>query len=282
VDKSITMLGQDLARAEYAESTRNNYLKTAEHLSRRFGRPLSELTAEELRTYVDELTARSKSGSWLRMHLAAVAFLYRKTLGRPEVISFLKFPKHSLPLPKVLSLDEVGAVLRALRKPVYQAIAMVLYGAGLRIAEALALEVTDIDGARGVIRVRCGKGKKAREAKLSPTLYHWLRQYWAEQHPARPYLFAQRATGRPPTAATVRHALALAAKEAWIPKHVTPHVLRHSFATHLLEHGTDVRVIAALLGHSSLSSTLRYAHVTEKLVREAPSPLDLLPQRRRR
>ena len=97
-----------------------------------------------------------------------------------------------------------------------------------------------------------------------------------------PYLFAQRVTGRPPMADTVRRAIALAAKEAWIPKHVTPHVLRHSFATHLLEHGTDVRVLAALLGHSSLSSTLRYAHVTEKLVRETPSPLDLLPQRRRR
>jgi site-specific recombinase XerD len=281
VDKHITMLGQDLARAEYAESTRKNYVKTAEHLSRRFERSLAELTAEELRTYVDELTARSTSGSWLRMHLAALAFLYRKTLGRPEVISFLKFPKQSLPLPKVLSLDEVGALLRALHKPVYQAIAMVLYGAGLRITETLALEVTDIDGARGVIRVRRGKGRKAREAKLSPGLYHWLRRYWAEQRPALPYLFAQRSTGRPPVADTVRHALALAAKEAWISKRVTPHVLRHSFATHLLEHGTDVRVIAALLGHSSLSSTLRYAHVTEKLVRQTPSPLDLLPQRRR-
>jgi integrase/recombinase XerD len=282
VDKHITMLGQDLARAKYAESTRHKYLKTAEHLARRFGRPLSELTAEELRTYVDELTARSTSGSWLRMHLAALAFLYRRTLGHPERVSFLKFPKQSLPLPKVLSLDEVSALLRALHKPVYQAVAMVLYGAGLRIAEALALEVTDIDGARGVIRVRCGKGGKGREAKLSPGLYRWLRRYWFEQRPALPYLFAQRVTGRPPTADTVRRAIALAAKEAWIPKHVTPHVLRHSFATHLLEHGTDVRVLAALLGHSSLSSTLRYAHVTEKLVRETPSPLDLLPQRRRR
>jgi integrase/recombinase XerD len=282
VDKSITMLGQDLARANYAKTTRDNYLKTADHLSRRFLRPLSELSGEELRTFVDELTARRKSTSWLRVHLAALAFLYRKTLGRPEVVSFLKFPKQSLPLPMVLSLEEVGALLRALHKPVYQAIAMVLYGAGLRITEALALEVTDIDGGRGVIRVRCGKGRKAREAKLSPRLYHWLRQYWAQQRPALPYLFAQRATGKPPVAETVRAALALAAKEAWVSKHVTPHVLRHSFATHLLEHGTDVRVLAALLGHASLSSTLRYAHVTEKLVRETPSPLDLLPQRRLR
>ena len=282
MDKCITMLGQDLARAKYAETTRRSYVKTAEHLSRRYGRSLAELTAEEIRAYVDELTARNRSSSWLRMHLAALAFLYRKTLGRPELVSFLKFPKQSLPLPRVLSLDEVGALLRALRKPVYQAIAMVLYGAGLRITEALALEVTDIDGARGVLRVRHGKGGRAREAKLSPSLYHWLREYWSRQRPALPYLFAQPATGKPPVAATVRHALALAAKQAWISKHVTPHVLRHSFATHLLEHGTDVRVIAALLGHASLSSTLRYAHVTEKLVRETPSPLDLLPYRHRR
>jgi integrase/recombinase XerD len=281
VDKSITMLGQDLARAKYAEWTRKKYLKTAEHLSLRFGRPLSELTAEQVRAYVDELTARSTSPSWLRMHLAALVFLYRKTLGRPEVGSFITFPKARHPLPTVLSLAEVSGLLRALQQPVYQAIAMVLYGAGLRITEALALEVTDIDGARGVIHVRHGKGDKAREAKLSPSLYAWLRRYWAEQRPARPYLFATRATGKPPWAESVRSALAHAAKQAWISKHVTPHVLRHSFATHLLEQGTDVRVISALLGHASILTTARYGRVTEKLVRETPSPLDLLPQRRR-
>jgi integrase/recombinase XerD len=278
--KSITMLGQDLARANYAEGTRKDYLKTAEHLSLRFGQPLSELTAEQVRTYVDDLVTRSTSPSWLRMRLAALVFLYRRTLGRPDLVSFIKFPKARLPLPTVLSLEEVGALLRALRKPIYQAIAMVLYGAGLRITEALALEVTDIDGARGVIRVRRGKGNKAREAKLSPSLYAWLRRYWAEQRPALPYLFAMRATGKPPIQESVRRALARAAKQAWIKKHVTPHVLRHSFTTHLLEQGTDVRVISALLGHASILTTARYGRVTEKLVRETPSPLDLLPHRR--
>jgi site-specific recombinase XerD len=212
--------------------------------------------------------------------LAALAFLYRKTLGRPELVSFLSYPKRSHPLPTILSLEEVGALLRALREPLYQAIAMVLYGAGLRISEALALEVTDVDGARGVIRVRHGKGNKARDAKLSPSLYAWLRAYWARERPALPYLFASRKTGKPPIMATVRHALAHAAKQAWVNKHVTPHVLRHSFATHLLEQGTDVRVVSALLGHTSLLSTARYGRVTETLVRETPSPLDLLPRRR--
>jgi site-specific recombinase XerD len=280
VDKSITQLGQDLALAKYAKSTQSKYLKTAEHVASRFGRPLVDLTREQIRTYVEEVTARGKSASWVIGQLAALSFLYRKTLGRPELVSFVSYPKRHKSLPTVLSLDEVGALIGAIRHPCYQAIVMVLYGAGLRITEALALEVTDIDAARGVIHVRHGKGNKAREAKLSPTLYGWLRQYWARQRPRLPYLFASRKTGKPPTAETVRAALAHAAKQAWIGKRVTPHVLRHSFATHLLEQGTDVRVVGALLGHASLQSTARYAKVTEKLVRQTPSPIDLLPQRR--
>jgi len=155
-----------------------------------------------------------------------------------------------------------------------------MYGAGLRISEAIALEVRDIDGRRGVIQVRHGKGNKAREAKLSPALYEWLRQYWAGERPPQPYVFASRKTGKPPTPATVRSALALAAKDAWIKKRVTPHVLRHSFATHLLDEGTDLHVVRELLGHSLIQTTARYARVTQKRIRETPSPLDLLPQRR--
>jgi site-specific recombinase XerD len=280
MDGSIEQLGQDLARANYAKTTGKKYVKTAEHLSRRFGRPLAELRREDLRVYVDEISARGRSASWVVVELAALAFLYRKTLGQPEKVSFVSYPKRPRPLPTVLSLEEVGGLLMAVRHPTYQAIVMVLYGAGLRITEALALEVSDVDGARGVLRVRHGKGNKAREAKLSQSLYQWLRQYWGRLRPPPPYLFVSPKTGKPPTADTVRAALAHAAKQAWIKKHVTPHVLRHSFATHLLEQGTDVRVLQALLGHASLQSTARYARVTEKLVRQTPSPLDLLPQRR--
>jgi site-specific recombinase XerD len=183
-------------------------------------------------------------------------------------------------LPEVLSKVEVQALLTALRHPRLQAMAMVMYGAGLRVAEARVLTVNDIDGTRGVIRVRHGKGDKAREAKLSPVLYDWLRRYWAQTRPPLPYLFAD-TQGRLPTANTMRKALRLASKQAWIKKHVTTHTLRHSFATHLLEEGTDVRVVGVLLGHASIKTTVRYARVTEKLVRQAPSPLDLLPQPRR-
>jgi site-specific recombinase XerD len=179
----------------------------------------------------------------------------------------------------VLSQAEVDAFLKALRHPLYQTIAMVLYGAGLRIDEALALEVTDIDGARGVLRVRHGKGNRAREAQLSPTLYQWLRDYWGRQRPPLPHLFASRRTGRPPTQDAVRHAFALAAEQAQLTKTVKPHVLRHSYATHLLDAGTDVRVIQALLGHSSLRTTMRYTRVSTAIVQKTPSPLDLLPSR---
>jgi integrase/recombinase XerD len=281
VDKCIEQMGQDLALAKYAKETHERYLKTVRELAARFGCAVSEVTREQVRGYVEEIVNRGRSASWQRMKLAAIAFLYRKTLGRPEMVSFITWPTQRSPLPTVLSLEEVGALIRTIHKPRYQAIAMVMYGAGLRIAEALALEVRDIDGARGILRVRHGKGDKAREAKLSPSLYQWLRNYWARERPPQPYLFASAKTGKPPTEETVRKALSGAAKEAWIKKHVTPHVLRHSFATHLLEHGTDVRVVGALLGHASIKSTARYARVTEKLVRQTPSPLDLLPQPRR-
>lgn len=280
MDTLIAQLGQDLARAGYATKTQARYLETARRLRARCGCDIGAVTREQLREFVDEIMRREASTSTKSHALCALRFLYTRTLGKPEMVSFFRLPRKHSPLPTVLSLDEVGALLRAIRGPRYQAIAMVMYGAGLRISEALALEVRDIDGARGVIVVRHGKGDKAREAKMSASLYTWLRGYWAHERPPRPHLFASKA-GKLPRADTVRKALAAAAKEAWIKKRVTPHVLRHSFATHLLEHGTDVRVVGALLGHASITSTARYARVTEKLVRETPSPLDLLPQPRR-
>jgi site-specific recombinase XerD len=281
VDKSIEQMGQDLALAGYAKKTCARYLSRAKHLSERFGRPVVSLSREELRTYVEELTCRGRSASWLSVELGAVVFLYRKTLGRADLVSFITFPRRHHPLPTVLSVEEVDALLRAIKTSRYQAIAVTMYGAGLRISEAIALQVADIDASRGVLHVRHGKGDKPREAKLSPTLYGWLRDYWVREQPARPYLFASRRTGKPPTQETVRKAIAQAAKDAWIKKRITPHVLRHSFATHLLEQGTDLRVVQVLLGHESIQTTARYGRVTEKLVRQTPSPLDLLPQRRR-
>jgi site-specific recombinase XerD len=280
MDKSIEQMGRDLAFAAYAQSTQESYLRTVKRLADHFGRAVSELQRDELRTYFEHLRERGRSASWLKLEYAAIVFLYSKTLGRPNDVSFVCWPRQYSPLPMVLSLDEVHALLRALTHPLYQTIAMVLYGAGLRLAEALALTVSDIDGARGVLRVQHGKGNRAREAKLSPKLYAWLRSYWAAERPALPYLFASPRTGRPPTQETVRRAFELAGEQAGIKKPVRPHVLRHSFATHLLDAGTDVRVIQVLLGHQSVQTTARYARVSTVRMRETPSPLDLLPRRR--
>ncbi len=277
--KEIEDLTRDLALKGYATTTRRTYLNRAEHLIAHFGRAASELTRDELRGYVEDLQSGSTSASWLSNQLGALLFLYRRTLGRPELVSFISLPKKHSPLPEVLSQKEVDALLNAIQQPRYQAMAMVMYGAGLRVAEARVLEARDIDGARGVLRVRHGKGDKAREVMLSQELYTWLRQYWIRHQPARPYLFASR-SGQLPCLRAFRQALAKAAKAAFIKKRVTPHVLRHSFATHLLEQGTDFHVVRELLGHASLKSTARYARVTRKIIRRTPSPASLLPQQR--
>jgi integrase/recombinase XerD len=279
MDKTLTQMRQDLAFAEYSARTRESYLKSATKLAAHFGRSVAEIGRDELRDYVEHLRAQPWSASWLKMELGGVVFLYRKTLGRPNDVSFVSWPRQRSPLPTVLSSEEVHALLRALTHRRYLAIAMVLYGAGLRIAEALALEVSDIDGARGVLRVRHGKGDRPREAKLSPGLYQALRRYWDKERPPRPYLFASPRTGRPPRPATVCRALELAGEQAGITKRITPHVLRHCFATHLLDAGTDVRVIQKLLGHRSIQTTARYTQVSTAVIQETPSPLDLLPWR---
>lgn len=279
MDHQVMKMRQDLARSGYATSTQLGYRRTAEALQERFGLPIDDISRDQVRTFVDELSARGRSASWLKVQFAGLRFLYGKTLGRAEYVSFLSWPKQRSVLPTVLSQDEVARLLQHLRKPTHQALAMVMYSTGLRIGEVLALETRDIDGARGVIRVRNGKGNKAREVNMTSALYAWLRAYWGDARPAAPYLFASR-TGRPPMKSSVRAALAEAAGQAGIEKKVTPHVLRHCFATHMLEAGTDVRVVQVLMGHSSILTTAGYTRVTRKLVQELPSPIDLLPTKR--
>lgn len=281
MDKTIDRMRQDLAGAGYVEGTRKGYLKAAKDLLAEVGRPIDQVGRDDLRAYVERLRAQGRSASWLKVKLAAIVFLFAKTLGRPTEVSFIAWPKQHSPLPTVLGQTEVGTFLEALQRPVYRAIAMVLYGCGLRIEEALALEVTDVDGDRGMLRVRHGKGDRPRDVRLAPALLQWLRNYWDKERPRRPYLFASRRTGLPPTQNAVRHAFALAAEQAGITKQVTPHVLRHSYATHLLDAGTDVRIIQALLGHRSLQTTMRYTRVSTVLVQKTPSPLELLPSRGR-
>ena len=187
-------------------------------------------------------------------------------------MSFIKFPRQRSALPTILSPEEVGRLFEAIHHRRYQAIAMVIYGTGVRLDEALWLKVEDIDGSRGVIRVRHGKGDKARDVKLTPTLLSWLRTYWGREQPPKPYLFSSRTTGKPPTQETVRAAQARAGEQAGISKPVRPHVLRHSYATHLHEQGVDLRVLQALMGHANIQTTAWYVPGLDQAHREDAEP----------
>ncbi len=279
MDTELEQMARDLTLGGYAERTKRDYLQVASKLQERFGRPAGELEREQLRLFVEELDARGNSRSWFNGKVAALRFLYCRTLGRPEVVSFIKCKKVNPNLPAILSVQEVHRFLNAIETPQYQAVAMVIYGAGLRISEAVVLETRDIDAARGVIRVRNGKGDKPREVNLSSSLYRWLRRYWSRYRPPAPYLFGSHITGKPISKRHVQKVFADVSRQLK-GKKVTPHLLRHCFATHLLEEGTDYHVVSALLGHSSVKSTAYYTRMTRKVIRRAPSPLDLLPQSR--
>ncbi len=191
--------------------------------------------------------------------------------------AFLSWPRDIEKLPVVLSEEQVHLLLDALEKPRFRVFFTTMYAAGLRISETRRVQTGDIDAARGVIHVRKGKGGKERLVMLSPRLLVILRAYWKQVRPPAPWLFTGR-TGRPIAAEVARKALARAAAAAKLDKKVTPHVLRHSFATHLLEAGTDLRVIQVLLGHGSIRATTRYTRVSAAVITKTKSPLERLPK----
>ena len=248
------------------------------------GRPVELLTADDLRAWDNDLIRRGLSPSSRIVYLGAAAFLFRKTLAQPEVVSFFMRPRRRRSLPAILSPNEIQRLFAAFRAPRYRAFFALIYDTGLRISEAANLQVGDIDHPRGVIRVRQGKGGKDRQVKLGARLYEILRNYWrneridgpqAEPIPKETFLFAS-ATGGRISIMGARYALALALNEAGITKRVTPHTLRHSFATVQLEAGTELPVVQAQLGHACIRSTEVYLHVSTRMILKAPSPLDAL------
>lgn len=269
---------QDLKLKGYASGTCELYISSIAQMARHFRVSPDRLTADQLREWAAHLRTTGIGPQRQRGHFAAMKFFYAKTLGDAQRVSFLSWPKDPDRLPTVLSAAEMGRLLSALEVPTYRAFFTLIYATGLRFSEARAVQVGDVDAARGVITVRHGKGGKARQVTLSPQLLEVLRAYWRQVRPAKPLLFSSRA-GTPLCKKSARKALALAARKAGITKHVTPHVLRHSFATHQLDAGTDLRVIQVLLGHSSIVSTTRYARVSTGLVARAPSLLALLPKK---
>lgn len=267
----------DLELAGYVPKTRLIYLNAVRDFAAFFKRSPAELGADDVRAWVGRLMQEGGIGPQrIRQHMAALKFLYTKTLWKPEAVSFLSWPSDPQKLPTVLAADEVERLLAALERPKYRVFFTTVYATGLRVREACQLETRDIDAALGVIHVRHGKGQKERFVMLSPRLLAILRAYWSLERPPAPWLFASSTSGRCLNADMARKALKLAAAKAGVDKRVTPHVLRHSFATHLLEGGTDLRVIQVLLGHGSIKTTTRYARVSTELIGKTESPLERL------
>lgn len=269
---------QDLRLAGYASKTQKTYLECIGLFAQFCWEP-AQADQEGVRAWVAQLEKSKVGPQRLRQHFAALKFLFSKTLARPEQVAFLSWPKDPKRLPTVLSAEQVSALLAALESPKYRVFFTTLYATGLRLQEACHLKTSDIDAARGVIHVRHAKGGKERLVMLSPKLLLILRAYWKQERPTAPYLFPTK-TKRPLDPDMARRVLHRAAAAAKLDsKQVTPHVLRHSFATELLESGTDLRVIQVLLGHDNIQTTTRYARVSAAVVSKASSPLERLPKK---
>jgi len=268
----------DMQLRRYKPGTQVKYLRCARNLVRHFMRPAEELGEAEVRDFFLNLVrVRKATVSVQRMHLAAIRFLYTITLRRPEVVHWLAWPKTQITLPVILSGTEVLALLEAIESPKYRAILMCAYGSGLRVSEACALTSANVDSKRMVIHIRDGKRNRDRFVMLGDRLLEALRIWWRVERPAREgYLFPGAIAGKHVSPDAVRAALGRATVAAGLEKRTYPHLLRHSFATHLLESGTDIRVIQKLLGHGSIRTTERYTHVSTAHVGRTKSPLDRL------
>ena len=270
---------EDMQLRNLALVTQRNYIAHVAAFAKFFGKSPEVLDQEAVREYLLYLlNERKLSAEGVNQQVSALKFIYLTTLEMPW--NDLDFPRVKRPhrLPVVLSHEEVvqffdyGPSLR------YRAALMLCYGAGLRVSEAVAVKVGDIDSQRRLIRVEQGKGRKDRYAMLSPRLLEVLRVYWRAARP-QPYLFPSWRSGRHLNAASLQQACRDAWLRSGLRKRVTVHTLRHSFATHLLENGTDVRVIQVLLGHSQIDTTARYTAVTPQLIGATLSPLDQLDRK---
>ncbi len=268
-------MARDLAIKNLAEGTREQYLRCCTLFSGYHMVSPREMGLEEIKEYLGHLLDCGASPEKLKMHIAGLKFLYGVTLDRKEVVEKIPWPKVPHKKPDILSLSEVERLLAAgVAHPIPAMVAMTAYAGGLRISETCRLQPGDIDSERMLIHVRLGKGKKDRFVMLSEQLLLVLRAYWKTVRPQGGWLFPGRKKGTPLSPSAAEKALAAAAKKAGIKKRVTPHLLRHSFATHLLEDGADIRVIQVLLGHASIRTTARYTQVSARHIGSVKSPLD--------
>ena len=267
----------DMIVRNFAPNTMNLYLKQVSYFAQYFGRSPQQLGAEEIRNYQIYLAKERKlSNSSRTVAASALRFLYIVTLKQDRAIEMIPTPKAEHHLPVILSPEEVLRLLEAAPSFTHRVIFSTMYGTGVRVNEALHLRASHIDSQRLMIRIEQGKGHKDRYVQLSPRLLELLRTYWRKVRP-REWLFPGQDPHQPLSRDAVRQAVKRASQRAGLTKETSPHSLRHAYAVHLLEAGTDLRRIQLLLGHSSLSTTARYLCLASNTVCATTSPLDLLP-----
>ena len=267
---------EDLRIRNYSPRTIETYVGRVAAFAAYFDRSPAELDGEHIREYQKYLVD-TKHASWavFNQTVCALRFLYNITLKRPDVIEHIPYGLRERKLPVILSRQEVQRLFAAVACLKHRTIFMTIYGCGLRLSEVLALQVADVDSQRMVLRIRRGKGRKDRYVTLPATLLAQLQSYWKEYRP-QSYLFPGSAADRPLHPTSIQKALREARLRARLTKQVTPHTLRHCYATHLLESGTDLRTIQMQLGHGSLSTTGIYLHVTAGRLQGVDRTVDLL------
>jgi site-specific recombinase XerD len=275
---------EDLELRGRRPQTIETYIRCVALCMKHIGRPPAKVEAAGIRRFFLHLLHVTKAqGETVNVYGSALRFFYRVTLPRPEVVADMVRMKVPMRLPRFLSGTEVERLLAAMPSMKHRAIVMLAYGAGLRVSEIVKLEIGDIDAKRMLLHIRNAKRGRERYVMLSPILLHALRAYFKQARPQRPGMFSGRNPQRSLTRMAVYRALKKAARQAGITKPLSPHTLRHSFATHLLEAGTDLRTLQVLLGHASPRSTTVYLHVSASRVQAIKSPLEDVgtPQGRR-
>ena len=273
---------EDMQLRKLAPKTQTGYIRNIKKLAQFLGHSPHTATAEELRAFQLEMSSNGTSRISINAALIAIRFLFNVTLNKPGCIKDLKLVSVSRRLPIILSRQEVARLINATEKPKYKAAFSVAYGAGLRISEIASLKIADIDSDRMTLHVEQGKGRKDRYAMLSPALLQCLRDWWHYGHEHHQllnggWLFPGQNLVNPISNRQLSYVCRLVTKAAGLDKRVSMHMLRHAFATHLLEQGVDIRVIQVLLGHSKLETTSLYTQVATKLLKKVTSPLELLP-----
>ena len=278
-DKPVGPLRQrmieDMTVRHFKEKVQKDYIRHVQNFKDFLGRSPDTATSEDLRLFQLHMTRNHVGAPSINCAIVALRFFFKVTLERPDLVRHLTFVHEPRKLPVVLSPEEVARLLEAAPGVKYKAALSVAYGAGLRVSEVVSLKISDIDSTRMMLRVEHGKGGKDRQAMLSPRLLELLRDWWRIARP-QVWLFPGRDPINPMSTRQLNRACHAAAHMAEITKRVTPHTLRHSFATHLLEQNIDIRVIQVLLGHAKLDTTALYTRIATSTIRDIMSPLDRL------